>query len=107
MSRPHNGAMDAAEEAALVEESVTTLRRLSGQPVTGWLSPGRSESLATPDIVAGHGIRYLCDWANDDMPYAMATAEGRLHAMPHGHELDDHATSRIPWATPPSPRCPQ
>ncbi len=90
MSRPLHGAMDGAEEAALVEESVTVLRRLSGQPVNGWLSPGRSESLDTPDIVARHAIRYLCDWANDDMPYAMRTAAGRLHAMPHGHELDDH-----------------
>ena len=90
MGRPLHGGMDEAEEAALVEESVSTLRRLSGQPVAGWLSPGRSESRATPDIVAARGIRYLCDWANDDMPYPMATAEGRLHAMPHGHELDDY-----------------
>ena len=89
MSRPIYGGMDRADEEAIIEQSVSDLRRLSGQPVTGWLTPGRSESMVTPDIVAAHGIRYLCDWANDDLPYEMRSASGALHAMPHAHELDD------------------
>ena len=89
MDKPLYGGMDPAEEEALVAESVSTLRQLSGQPVTGWLSPARSESMATPDLVAKHGIAYLCDWANDDLPYPMQTAHGEIHAMPHSHEIDD------------------
>ena len=89
MGRPLYGGMDAAEEEAVIEESVTTLRRLSGQAVGGWLSPGRSESFATPDLLAKHGIAYVLDWANDDLPYPMRTAAGEIFAMPHTHEIDD------------------
>jgi peptidoglycan/xylan/chitin deacetylase (PgdA/CDA1 family) len=89
MGRPIYGGMDAAEEEALIEESVTTLRRLSSQAVTGWLSPGRSESFATPDLLANHGLAYLLDWANDDLPYQMRTENGEIFAMPHSHEIDD------------------
>ncbi len=89
MGRPLYGGMDAAAEEAIIEESVSTLRRLSGQPVGGWLSPGRSESLATPDLLAKHGIGYLLDWANDDLPYPIRTDAGEIFAMPHSHEIDD------------------
>ncbi|MDP6708682.1 MAG: polysaccharide deacetylase family protein [Alphaproteobacteria bacterium] len=89
MGRPLYGGMDAAEEEAVIAESVTTLRRLSGQAVTGWLSPGRSESFATPDLLAKHGLAYLLDWANDDLPYPMRTEAGEIFAMPHSHEIDD------------------
>ena len=69
------------------------LRRLSGQPVTGWVSPGLRESFRTPDLVAQAGIEYLCDWANDDLPYFFAVDGGeqarRIVAMPHGHEISD------------------
>ena len=89
MGRLHYGGMDPAAEEELVEESLTTLRRLSGQAAAGWLSPGRSESFATPDLVAKHGVTYVCDWANDELPYPIRTAHGEIFAMPHAHELDD------------------
>jgi allantoinase len=84
-----HGDMPADEEEALIDESVSVLRERSGQAVYGWLSPARSESFNTPDLVAQHGIRYLCDWANDDLPYPMQVSDGELHALPHAHELDD------------------
>jgi hypothetical protein len=59
--------------------------------VTGWLSPGRSQSAATPDILAVNGVAYACDWANDDMPYPMRTANGPLWAMPLAQETEDRA----------------
>jgi peptidoglycan/xylan/chitin deacetylase (PgdA/CDA1 family) len=62
---------------------------MSGQPVTGWLSPARSESGHTLDLLASRGVEYVCDWYNDDMPYQLSTANGPLHAMPLSHELDD------------------
>ena len=33
---------------------------------------------------------YVCDWVNDDMPYAMRTASGPIHAMPHPIDIDDY-----------------
>jgi len=89
MGHLHYGGQDEAEEAALVQQSVDILRAASGQPVTGWLSPARSESLATPDLLAANGIRYVCDWANDELPYAVHTTSDDIHAMPHAFEIDD------------------
>ncbi|MBT3536509.1 MAG: polysaccharide deacetylase family protein, partial [Rhodospirillaceae bacterium] len=89
MGHPHHGDMDEGEETALIKGVLESLRGLSGQKVRGWLSPIRSESMNTPDLVAANGIDYLCDWANDDMPYAFETTSGTIHNMPHAMELDD------------------
>ncbi len=89
MGRLHYGGMDQAEEAAQVKESIATLRDASGQAVTGWLSPAKSESMNTLDLVAAEGIEYVCDWINDDMPYPLKTGSGAIYAMPHSHEIDD------------------
>jgi allantoinase len=90
MDHLHFGGMPPDEERRLVEETLSILRRVSGQKIRGWLSPGRSESFATLDLVREAGIDYVCDWVNDDMPYAMQTASGTLHAMPLSNDIDDH-----------------
>jgi peptidoglycan/xylan/chitin deacetylase (PgdA/CDA1 family) len=88
-SAVHHSGLSVEEETALVRDALGTLRRASGQSVTGWLSPGRAQSFNTPDILAAQGVTYACDWANDDMPYAMRTASGELFAMPLAYETDD------------------
>ena len=90
MDHLHYGGMDAAEEQRLVTETLAILRRASGQKVRGWLSPAKSESYATPDLIAAGGCDYLCDWVNDDMPYAFNTASGPVTAMPHSCDIDDY-----------------
>lgn len=89
MSKLHHGELDLETERAYVEESISVLRELSGQTVTGWASPARSESLNTLDLIAGEGIEYVADWVNDDMPYPMKTGAGVIHSMPHTHEISD------------------
>ena len=89
MGHPHHGGMERDEEAALIKGVLDSLRGLSGQKIRGWLSPLRSESMNTPDLVAAQGIEYVCDWANDDLPYAFKSASGTIHNMPHTMELDD------------------
>lgn len=89
MGRLHYGGLARDAEAALVDESFGVLREMSGQPVGGWWSPARSESMNTLELVAERGGRYVCDWYNDDMPYPMSTAGGPLHSMPLSYELDD------------------
>ncbi len=90
MDHLHYGGMDATEEQRLVTETLAILRRASGQKVRGWLSPAKSESYATPDLIAAGGCDYLCDWVNDDMPYAFNTASGPVTAMPHSCDIDDY-----------------
>ena len=90
MDHLHYGGIDATEEQRLVTETLAILRRASGQKVRGWLSPAKSESYATPDLIAAAGCDYLCDWVNDDMPYAFNTASGPVTAMPHSCDIDDY-----------------
>jgi allantoinase len=72
-----------------VEQSLSRLRELSGREITGWISPARNESEHTPELLAANGVRYFCDWVNDDMPYSFRTEEGSLIAMPLSNELED------------------
>jgi len=89
MDSLHYGGMDRGEEAKLVERSLTRLRELSGQRVSGWISPARNESEHTPELLAANGVEYFCDWVNDDMPYRFNTDDGELIAMPLSNELED------------------
>jgi peptidoglycan/xylan/chitin deacetylase (PgdA/CDA1 family) len=73
-------------EKDLVSKAVSIL----GKP-RGWLSPARSESAQTPDLLAEAGVEYLCDWVNDDMPYEFKAGDRTLHAMPLSGDIDDAA----------------
>ncbi len=89
MGHLHHGGLDEAIESAWIEECLATLRSATGQPVKGWLSPARSQSMRTMDLVAAQGVDYICDWVNDEMPYPITTQNGGLTAMPHSHEIND------------------
>ncbi|GIL40609.1 hypothetical protein [Roseiterribacter gracilis] len=89
MDHPHYGGMEEAAERALIADSLATLRDVSGQAVDGWISPGKSESQRTPELLVENGVRWFGDWINDDMPYQFVTANGSLVAMPHSSELSD------------------
>ncbi|MGQ0655160.1 MAG: polysaccharide deacetylase family protein [Betaproteobacteria bacterium] len=71
-------------EAELIHKALSIL----GTP-KGWLSPAKSESSRTPDLLADAGIEYLCDWVNDDMPYAFRAGGSTLYAMPHSNDIDE------------------
>jgi peptidoglycan/xylan/chitin deacetylase (PgdA/CDA1 family) len=89
MAHIHRADWDREFEEAIVRRSVDTLRRLSGQPVSGWLSPANALSDNTTHLVATAGCGYTADWVNDDLPYEMATDTGPLWSMPLGYELSD------------------
>lgn len=89
MDAPLHGDLERTAEAALISRSLDTLREATGQDVAGWLSPSKSQSMNTPDLLAEHGVRYMCDWINDDMPYTFRTSAGDIIAMPLSTELED------------------
>ncbi len=72
------------DEKALIAKSLSALGK-----VRGWLSPAKSESFETLDLLAQAGIDYVCDWVNDDMPYEVKTKSKNLYAMPHSADIDD------------------
>jgi peptidoglycan/xylan/chitin deacetylase (PgdA/CDA1 family) len=88
-SLPLHEAMPEADERTIIAESLRILREATGQPVRGWLGPSLSESTRTLDLLVEHGIDYVCDWVNDELPYAMRTTGGVLHALPYSWEIND------------------
>ncbi len=90
MDHLHHAGLSREDEKALIDQTLSILRNATGQAVRGWLSPAKSESAHTPDLVAEAGVDYLCDWVNDDLPYAFKTASRTIHAMPHPIDIDDH-----------------
>ncbi len=90
MDHLHHAGLSREDEKRLIAQSLQVLRAASGQPVRGWLSPAKSESAATLELLAEAGLEYVCDWVNDDMPYEMRTGQGALTAMPHPCDIDDY-----------------
>jgi peptidoglycan/xylan/chitin deacetylase (PgdA/CDA1 family) len=89
MGHMHHGGLTRDEELALIAESVTTLRTAAAAPIQGWHSPGYSQSMNTLALLPSFGISYVADWINDDLPYAIHTPNGPLHALPLTYELSD------------------
>lgn len=77
------------DEAAMIRRTVETLAAFAGEPPAGWLGPGLTETLASPDLLAEAGIRYLADWVADDRPCRIATRAGTVLSMPYSVELND------------------
>ena len=89
MGHVHHGKLDLAHERELIQRARDTLTKASGKPMTGWHSPGHSQSTNTLLLLAENGFEYVADWANDDLPYMIKTAAGELCAMPLTHEWSD------------------
>ena len=89
VSRMITGNMAEQEERDYIRESLDALTQATGEAPAGWMGPEYGESERTPALLAEAGIRYLCDWANDEQPYPLTTPEGELYALPVMLELDD------------------
>ncbi len=89
MATPHHGGMPEAEERALVGKTLRMLKDGGAENIRGWLSPGKSQSAVTPEILAEAGMEFLCDWPNDELPYMFRTEAGKIVSMPHSSDLND------------------
>ncbi|MEZ5263921.1 MAG: polysaccharide deacetylase family protein [Acidimicrobiales bacterium] len=88
-SRLITSRMDEDEERATIARSIEAIAAVTGATPAGWLGPEGAESARTPPLLAEAGIRYLCDWPNDEQPYAMTVPTGELTALPLFLETDD------------------
>ncbi len=77
------------QEREYIRNSVGTLKRATGVAPTGWLGVEYGESARTPQLLSQEGIRYVCDWTNDEQPYLLKSPHGELFALPIMLELDD------------------
>ncbi len=81
--------MPVEEEADYIQKAIEALRKATGSAPAGWMGPEYGESAHTPQLLAKAGIKYLCDWANDEQPYPMHSPSGEMYALPSMLELDD------------------
>ena len=88
-SRMITNNMSESEEREYIQESLSVMTRATGSTPQGWFGPEYGESARTPQLLAQAGIRYVCDWTNDEQPYPLKTSEGELYALPIMMELDD------------------
>ncbi len=77
------------EERKVIRATIQDIGDAVGRRPEGWLSPALSETFNTLDILAEEGIRYVCDWCNDDQPYPMRVKQGTLISIPYSVEVND------------------
>ena len=72
-----------------ISRTVKTITDFTGRACHGWLGPGLTETLETPDLLAEAGITWLGDFVVDDLPARVATAHGEMLSLPYSVELND------------------
>jgi len=85
------------DQRRMIADTVERIHTFTGRPCEGWLGPGLTETLETPDLLAEAGVRYVADWVVDDTPCRLPTRAGDLVTMPYTLELNDIAINMIQY----------
>src|SRR6202162_1282963 len=78
-----------ADQKAMIARSMGGIEKLSGKRPSGWLGPGLTQTLETPELLAEAGVKYIGDWVYDDEPTVIRTAKGPLVTLPYTVEIND------------------
>ena len=77
------------DQAAMINRSMDILERFTGKRPVGWLGPGLTQTLETPELLVDAGVKYIGDWVYDDEPTVIRTAKGPLVTLPYTVEIND------------------
>jgi peptidoglycan/xylan/chitin deacetylase (PgdA/CDA1 family) len=77
------------DQAAMIDRSMDVIEKFTGARPVGWMGPGLTQTLETPDLLAKAGVKYIADWVYDDEPTVIKTANGPLVTLPYTVELND------------------
>jgi allantoinase len=83
------------DERAAVERCLSAVADVTGARPTGWFATGYGESTRTLGLLADAGVRYVCDWPNDEQPYPIGPPPRRLVSLPAAVDLDDEVALRL------------
>jgi allantoinase len=103
-NRMIHAGMGRDEERDFIAESLGAVEEATGSRPAGWVGAGFGESEHTVALLAEQGVRYVCDWANDEQPYRMKVPTGSMVALPAAIDLDPlytNGTRSVPiqrWA---------
>jgi allantoinase len=92
--------MDEAQERAIIQDSIDTVKNATGQMISGWLAPALTHTERTMDLLADMGLIYTCDLFHDDQPTPVKTATGRFCSVPYSLEMNDSITFNVQNITP-------
>ncbi len=81
--------MDEAQERAIIEDSIETVQKATGQRIRGWLAPALTHTERTFELLAEYDFHYTCDLFQDDQPQPLKLSRGRLISMPYSLEVND------------------
>ncbi len=81
--------MDEAQERAIMEDSLESVMKATGQKLAGYLAPALTHTERTMDLLAEYGFLYTCDLFQDDTPQPVKVSSGRLVSMPYSLEIND------------------
>ncbi len=81
--------LDEVAEREQISAALSALERATGKRPQGWHGPEYGESARTPGLLAEFGVKYVLDWPNDELPYAMNTPAGSLVSVPMLVDFDD------------------
>ncbi len=77
------------DQLAMIERSMNVIEKFTGTRPVGWLGPGLTQTLETPENLAKAGVQYIGDWVYDDEPTTIKTDNGPLVTIPYTVELND------------------
>ncbi|HEY0297019.1 MAG TPA: polysaccharide deacetylase family protein [Bordetella sp.] len=81
--------MAPEDEREAIFTAVQTIEKVSGTRPVGWLGPGLAETWRTLEYLSEAGIRYVCDWVNDDQPYTMTVGKPPMVSLPYSVQTND------------------
>lgn len=84
----HHGGIETDLEAGYIAKTRAAFTAFGLNPRT-WMSPARSQSQATPDLIKAASFDVCLDWESDSVPWPMVTQHGPLTCVPVSNEMDD------------------
>lgn len=83
------GLMSEEQERGNIERCTVALAKVTGAPVTGWLSPRATPSAATAALLADAGYAWHGDTLSDDLPYLESFGDRDIVAIPLATDVND------------------
>ncbi len=92
--------MTEAQEREVIQDSIDTIKKHTGQRLDGWLAPALTYTERTLDLVADMGLSYVCDLFHDDQPSPVKTRTGTLASIPYSLEMNDTIAYNVNLVSP-------
>ena len=80
------------DQRGTIHKAMDVIEKFTGERPVGWLGPGLTQTLDTPDLLTEAGVKYIGDWVYDDEPTTISTTNGPLVTLPYNFETHDIAT---------------